>query len=460
MRLIAFMVAAEISLCAQQVPDAAGLLHRRAQALEKYHSYEYTEVTSETTVARVPTTTTLVQGVNPGKRRMESKIGTMATLTVVSNGADTWMYSPMMHRYTKTLGDLEGSKDATGGMGAASSFDEAALVANAKVSGSEVLEVGGEPHDCWVIEGRVPNAGGKPGSGFQDAAYAIWIDKTLGIELMSTVSGKVSVPGQPEVTLRMKTVKQSLKLNLDLADSLFVFTPPDGATETAELFPGMGGGPSKSAAGSPKATSTARPQAFVPGLNPTDRIESVYPEDARGKGLQGVVQVLLTIDSQGRVVSAEALSGSEVFRPAAIDAVKQWKFSPVLRNGKPVDAYTDATLMFIAHGELAKGDNFRDNMADTLAAAQRTMALQAEFPRSPGQVLADTEQNISGASAQERLAALPQLAKAAIDAGALDKARAYAAEILQAATDSHDWNYGNAIHDGNMVLGLVALAGR
>ena len=50
------------------------------------------------------------------------------------------------------------------------------------------------------------------------------------------------------------------------------------------------------------------------------------------------------------------------------------------------------------------------------------------------------------------------LAKDAVKAAALDRAASYANELLQAANQHpQDWNYGNAIHDGNMVLGLVAL---
>ncbi len=54
---------------------------------------------------------------------------------------------------------------------------------------------------------------------------------------------------------------------------------------------------------------------------------------------------------------------------------------------------------------------------------------------------------------------LSQLAKAAHKAGDLDKAGRYAKEVIaKAALHSKDWNYGNAIHHGNNILGLCALA--
>jgi len=71
--------------------------------------------------------------------------------------------------------------------------------------------------------------------------------------------------------------------------------------------------------------------------------------------------------------------------------------------------------------------------------------------------LADLEQD-SGASAKDRWNALPGLSKAAVKAGMIAKAESYATELLS-MTRQHrrDWNSGNAIHDSNMVLGLVAL---
>ena len=53
---------------------------------------------------------------------------------------------------------------------------------------------------------------------------------------------------------------------------------------------------------------------------------------------------------------------------------------------------------------------------------------------------------------------LDDLAKTAFDAGHMEKARRYAKELLQQAqTRQKDWNYGNAIQHGNIVLGRIAL---
>lgn len=59
---------------------------------------------------------------------------------------------------------------------------------------------------------------------------------------------------------------------------------------------------------------------------------------------------------------------------------------------------------------------------------------------------------------EERFYALNAAAKESIGAGNVEEARKYANELLTAAAKfPGDWNYGNAIQDGNHVLGRIAL---
>jgi hypothetical protein len=60
--------------------------------------------------------------------------------------------------------------------------------------------------------------------------------------------------------------------------------------------------------------------------------------------------------------------------------------------------------------------------------------------------------------ALHRFYALPDAAKSGFELGKLDEAHRYAQELLELAPRFHgDWNYGNAIHDGHMVLGRLAI---
>lgn len=72
--------------------------------------------------------------------------------------------------------------------------------------------------------------------------------------------------------------------------------------------------------------------------------------------------------------------------------------------------------------------------------------------------LAAFERGLSLLPKADRYLVLDDVGKAAVDAGDLGKARQYATELLEAAVDAPaDWNYGNAVHQANLILGRVAL---
>ena len=55
-----------------------------------------------------------------------------------------------------------------------------------------------------------------------------------------------------------------------------------------------------------------------------------YPEMAKRSGVQGPVQVLITIDETGQVVEATVINGNPLLRSAALEAARRWRFSPTL----------------------------------------------------------------------------------------------------------------------------------
>ena len=196
-------------------------------------------------------------------------------------------------------------------------------------------------------------------------------------------------------------------------------------------------------------------KTYVPEWTPIEDAEPVYPEAARARNVHGVVNLLVTLDLQGRVIHAEVLSGPEVLRRAAVAAVMQWKYQPVIRDGAAVSALTNATVEFLPKraGEVAEQD-----MGGIMAVANRRMQLEKELPRSPQEILEDLERDRDGGDDSRQFFMLDEVTKAAAHAGAFDKASEYAKELLsEAAKNADDPNYGNAIHDGNTVLGRVAL---
>lgn len=72
-----------------------------------------------------------------------------------------------------------------------------------------------------------------------------------------------------------------------------------------------------------------------------------YPEEAKAKGIEGKVYVSIRVDITGKVKEAKIVkSDNEVFNSAALDAAKQWLFSPALKDGKPVEAWMTMPFMF------------------------------------------------------------------------------------------------------------------
>lgn len=62
----------------------------------------------------------------------------------------------------------------------------------------------------------------------------------------------------------------------------------------------------------------------------------VYPEIARNSRTAGRVVVGVTIDEQGNVIEAHAVSGHRLLRAAAVDAAREARFTPTLLSGQPV----------------------------------------------------------------------------------------------------------------------------
>jgi len=57
------------------------------------------------------------------------------------------------------------------------------------------------------------------------------------------------------------------------------------------------------------------------------------------------------INQAGEVESLSLISGHPLLAPAAMDAVKQWKYRPYLLNGKPVGVETQIQVNFTLSGQ-------------------------------------------------------------------------------------------------------------
>ena len=71
-----------------------------------------------------------------------------------------------------------------------------------------------------------------------------------------------------------------------------------------------------------------------------------YPEMARHAGVSGDVILSAKIAIDGTLQNLKVVTGSPLLRAAAIDAAKQWRYSPYMLDGKPVEADTRITISF------------------------------------------------------------------------------------------------------------------
>ena len=71
-----------------------------------------------------------------------------------------------------------------------------------------------------------------------------------------------------------------------------------------------------------------------------------YSDMARQARVQGVVVLECVISPEGRVTNVKVLRGSPLLDDSAVEAVKQWVYSPTLLNGEPVAVVMTVTVNF------------------------------------------------------------------------------------------------------------------
>jgi len=75
-------------------------------------------------------------------------------------------------------------------------------------------------------------------------------------------------------------------------------------------------------------------------------VDPVYPRTAQIARIEGIVILEATIDTRGRVVDVRVLRGHPLLEKEAIDAVRQWIYTPTLLTGVPVPIIMTVTVNF------------------------------------------------------------------------------------------------------------------
>lgn len=127
----------------------------------------------------------------------------------------------------------------------------------------------------------------------------------------------------------------------DLASSKTANTRPDEKRAAADT-PAAPPPPENSAApSSPLRITWIAQKAKI-----VSQVSAVYPPEAIQGNITGAVELDVIIAKDGTVQSASATSGQPLLAQAAVDSIKQWRFSPTVVNNQPVEIETAVPFTF------------------------------------------------------------------------------------------------------------------
>lgn len=103
--------------------------------------------------------------------------------------------------------------------------------------------------------------------------------------------------------------------------------------------------------GSPQAAPSPYRQirlgATVQSAKILNRVQPIYPEEARKARIQGTVRLHVIIQKDGTLRGVEVVSGHPLLTESALTAVKQWRYEPTVLNGEPVEVDTTIDVSFV-----------------------------------------------------------------------------------------------------------------
>jgi protein TonB len=194
------------------------------------------------------------------------------------------------------------------------------------------------------------------------------------LQLMAALVAPAPPPGPaPAVSTRSQTVPVSNMIGHSLMMPTHI--PPEIANlNETEAPPALEflGGPVVPGAGPPGARNFVL-YGLGPGTNPLPllspppavrqvrvshimegnlihRVQPEYPLLARQARIQGTVVLRAIISREGRIEKLQVVSGHPLLAPAAIEAVRQWRYRPYLLNDQPVEVETQVTVNFTLSG--------------------------------------------------------------------------------------------------------------
>ena len=158
---------------------------------------------------------------------------------------------------------------------------------------------------------------------------------------------------------QLRSMQESVRLQGTIRAVPGTSTPggaPQGSTQlqgTLNPVPGSDtpGGTARSAAAPPPPSRATPPGVYRvgAGINAPTKIKDVrpiYPAAAQDAGIEGVVIIEVQIAEDGTIATAHTVRSIPLLDEAALDAVRQWIFTPTLLNGAPISVAMMVTVNF------------------------------------------------------------------------------------------------------------------
>lgn len=123
----------------------------------------------------------------------------------------------------------------------------------------------------------------------------------------------------------------------------------------------------------PQAPAATQPADGVPG-HLIQRVDPVYPGQAKRTFVTGTVVMTATVARDGSVTDVKVVSGNTILVPAAMSAVSKWKYEPARIDGVAVAAPATITMNFtMGSNGAATSSEGTEPMLGTAAAPARAL---------------------------------------------------------------------------------------
>lgn len=195
---------------------------------------------------------------------------------------------------------------------------------------------------------------GSPPSAEVDAAKAS-VDKAAsdGADRYAAESLRAAQDARSALDVELKAQEARWVKSYDRTRELAAAAKAAGDKAAADAVAGKE--KAEAAAAREKAAAAARARASVAPLRVGGKIHTptkikdvkpVYPAIAQSARVDGSVTIEATIGPDGKVADARVVRSVPLLDQAALDAVRQWEYTPTLLNGVPVPVLVTVTINF------------------------------------------------------------------------------------------------------------------